>query len=154
MFALVLSEHAPGVDALHVMKLLLLHDIVEIDAGDAPIHRSHADKVLIEHSERCAAERLFGMLPSEQGQELLMLWREFDAGETAAARFAKALDRLQPLLVNTLTEGGTWTENNVTEEQVIERYGPTIEGGSPMLWQETIELVRRHFVKARVASPE
>jgi putative hydrolases of HD superfamily len=149
MFALVLSEHAPGVDALHVVKLLLLHDIVEIDAGDAPIHSAATDKLLIENSERCAAERLFGMLPSQQGRDLLALWREFDAGETAAARFAKALDRMQPLLVNTLTGGGTWAENNITEEQVIERYGPAIEGGSPMLWQEAIKLVRRHFAKQR-----
>jgi putative hydrolase of HD superfamily len=149
MFALVLSEHAPGVDVLHVIKLLLLHDVVEIDAGDAPIHSVDTDKVLIEHSEQGAAERLFGMLPSEQGRNLLMLWREFDAGGTAEARFAKALDRMQPLLANILTGGGTWTENNITEEQVIERYGPTIEGGSPMLWQEAIKLVRRHFAKQR-----
>ena len=145
MFALVLSEYAEGVDALHVVKLLLLHDIVEIDAGDAPIHMAGKDKALLSQAERRAAERIFGLLPSKQGQELLSLWLEFEAAETSEARFAKALDRLQPLLLNTLTEGGTWTENGVTEQQVIERYGPTIEGGSFALWQEASKLVRQYF---------
>jgi putative hydrolases of HD superfamily len=147
MFALVLSEHAEGVDVLHVVKLLLVHDIVEIDAGDAPIHLAGKDKALLEQAERQAAERIFGLLPSRQGQELLAPWLEFEAAETPAARFAKALDRLQPLLLNTLTEGGTWTENGVTEQQVSERYGPTIKGGSPTLWQEASKLVRRHFAE-------
>lgn len=147
MFALVLLEHAEGVDAFHVVKLLLLHDIVEIDAGDAPIHVTGKDKALLEQEERRAAERIFGLLPSKQGQDLLALWLEFEAAETSEARFAKALDRLQPLLLNTLTDGGTWTENGLTEQQVIERYGPTIEGGSPVLWQAASKLVRRHFAQ-------
>jgi putative hydrolases of HD superfamily len=96
---------------------------------------------------RQAAERIFGLLPSKQGQELLALWLEFEAAQTPAARFAKALDRLQPLLLNTLTDGGTWTENGVTEQQVTERYGPTIEGGSPALWQQASKLVRQHFAE-------
>jgi putative hydrolases of HD superfamily len=87
------------------------------------------------------------LLPSKQGQELLALWLEFEAAQTPAARFAKALDRLQPLLLNTLTDGGTWTENGVTEQQVTERYGPTIEGGSPALWQQASKLVRQHFAE-------
>jgi putative hydrolase of HD superfamily len=147
VFALVLSEYAEGVDALHVVKLLLLHDIVEIDTGDSPIHVMGKDKALLEYEERRAAERIFGLLPSEQGQNLLALWLEFEAAETPEARFAKALDRLQPLLLNTLTGGGTWTENGVTEEQVNERYGPTIEGGSRVLWQAASRLVRQHFLK-------
>ncbi|MBV9538652.1 MAG: HD domain-containing protein [Acidisphaera sp.] len=85
------------------------------------------------------------MLPSEQGQKLLALWLEFEAAETPSARFAKALDRLQPLFLNTLAGGGTWTENSVTEQQVLERYGPTIERGSPELWQEARKLVRQYF---------
>jgi putative hydrolases of HD superfamily len=123
----------------------LLHDIVEIDAGDAPIHVAGTDKAALEEAERQAAERIFGLLPPKQGQEFLTLWLEFEAAETSAARFAKALDRLQPLLLNTLTGGGTWTENEVTEQQVLERYGPTIERGSPALWDEAIKLVRQHF---------
>jgi putative hydrolases of HD superfamily len=144
MFALVLSEHAEGVDPLHVVKLLLVHDIVEIDAGDAPIHVAGKDKAALEREERRAAERTFSLLPPEQGRELLGLWMEFEAAETPAARFAKALDRLQPLL-NVLAGGGTWTENGVAERQVMERYGPTIERGSPVLWREAAELVRKHY---------
>ena len=145
MFALVLADSVPGVDALHAVKLVLLHDIVEIDAGDAPIHVAGQDKAALEQAERQAAERIFGLLPSEQGRELLALWHEFEEATTPAARFAKALDRLQPLLLNTLTDGGTWTENGVTEQQVMDRYGPTIEAGSPLLWQEASRLVRQHF---------
>jgi putative hydrolase of HD superfamily len=154
MFALVLSEHAKDVDALHVAKLLLLHDIVEIDAGDAPIHATGRDRAVLAQEERAAAERIFGLLPPEQAQELLSLWLEFEAGETPNARFAKALDRLQPLLLNTLTDGGTWTENGVSEQQVMERYGPAIEGGSALLWQVASTLVRQHFGKRATAQRE
>jgi putative hydrolase of HD superfamily len=153
LFALVLSEPADDVDAFHVIKLLLVHDIVEIDTGDAPIHVVGVDKTLLERAERQAAERVFGLLPRKQGRELLELWLEFEAAETPAARFAKALDRLQPLLLNTLTDGGTWTENNVTEEQVMARYGLTISRGSPKLWRVAAELVRQHFV-GRISSAQ
>ena len=104
----------PGVDALHAVKLLLLHDVVEIDAGDAPVHVVGQDKAALEQAERRAAERIFGLLPSEQGRELLALWHEFEEAMTPAARFAKALDRLQPLLLNTLTDGGTWDGETVS----------------------------------------
>jgi putative hydrolases of HD superfamily len=154
MFALVLSEHVEDVDALHVAKLLLLHDIVEIDAGDAPIHATGRYKAVLAQEERAAAERIFGLLPPEQGQEFLSLWLEFEAGETPNARFAKALDRLQPLLLNTLTDGGTWTENGISEQQVMERYGPAIEGGSALLWQVASTLVRQHFGKRAMAQRE
>ncbi len=147
MFAIVLSEHAPDVDVFHVVKLLLVHDIVEIDAGDVPLHSAGNDKALLEQAEKQAAERIFGLLPTDQAQEFLALWREFEAAQTPAARFAKALDRLQPLFLNTLTDGGTWTENGVTEQQVTERYGPAIEGGSPVLWQAAAKLVQQHFLK-------
>jgi putative hydrolase of HD superfamily len=145
LFALILCPAAEGVNPSHVIKLLLVHDIVEIDVGDVPIHTEGIDKAQIERAEKRAAERIFGMLPEEQGRELLALWREFEAAETSAARFAKALDRLQPLLINTLTGGGTWTENRLTRDQVMERYGPTIERGSPELWRAAAELVSRHF---------
>ncbi len=85
------------------------------------------------------------MIPDEQGQALLALWREFELGQSEDAKFAKALDRVQPLLVNIRTGGGTWTENNVTLEQVLQRYGPTIERGSPTLWKACEHWVREHF---------
>ncbi|RYD30128.1 MAG: HD domain-containing protein [Verrucomicrobiaceae bacterium] len=153
LFALVLSEHAPGIDVTRVVKMLLLHDIVEIDAGDAPIHLTLDDRTLLEQAERQAAERIFGMLPSELGQEFLDLWLEFEAALTVDARFAKALDRLQPLLLNTLTGGGTWTENGVTEQQVMDRYGPVIEKGSPVLWQEAAKRVRQYFLSVEKSDP-
>ncbi|TNC15879.1 HD domain-containing protein [Methylobacterium terricola] len=145
LFAITLSEHAEEIDQLKVVQMLLIHDIVEIDAGDSPLHGTGCDKSALEQRERMAAERIFGLLPHGQGQKLMALWLEFEAADTPSARFAKALDRLQPLLLNTLTGGGTWTENNVTEQQVVDRYGPTIERGSPQLWLEARKRVRQHF---------
>lgn len=145
MFALILSGYADGADLLHVVKLLLIHDIVEVDVGDNPIHSGGQDQDAIARREAQAAERIFGLLPAGQRNEFLELWLEFEAGETPAARFAKALDRLQPLLTNTLTKGGTWTESGVSEHQVIERYGPAIARGSPILWQHAQALVGRLF---------
>lgn len=142
MFALILADSE--VDVARVIVMLLIHDIVEIDAGDAPIHAAH-DSAALEFAEKRAAERLFGLLPPDQAAQLLAVWKEFEAAESADARFAKALDRLQPLLLNTLTGGGTWTENNVSEQQVYERYGPTIADGSPALWTHARALVERHF---------
>jgi putative hydrolases of HD superfamily len=148
MFGLVLSDADPTLDTAKIIAMLLIHDIVEIDAGDAPIHRTH-DAAALAQAEQAAAERIFGLLPETQWEKFMSLWHEFEAAETADARFAKALDRLQPLLLNTLTGGGTWAESGVTEEQVYERYGPTIERGSPALWSRARVLVRLHFAAAQ-----
>jgi putative hydrolase of HD superfamily len=146
MFALVFAEDRGDLDLLKVLKMLLIHDIVEIDAGDAPIHGAGAtDKLSLAQQEQAAAERIFLLLPPKQADQLLNLWREFEEGLSPEARFAKGLDRLQPLLLNTLTRGGTWTENGVTEEQVHERYGPAIRGASESLWLEAASLVRAYF---------
>lgn len=145
MYALVLAPFAPAtVDIDRVIKMLMVHDIVEIDAGDIPIHGGDG---LTEQAalEEKAAKRLYGLLPEEQGRELRSLWNEFEAAETDDAKFAKALDRLQPLMQNIHTGGGTWTQSNVSEQQVGERYGATIKGGSEELWSHARELVRRHF---------
>jgi putative hydrolases of HD superfamily len=146
MFALVLSEHADvQVNAAHVAELLLLHDIVEIDVGDAPIHASAVSKSELEAAEHKAAERIFALLPTEQAGRFRDMWLEFEAGQSPDARFAKALDRFQPLLLNIAVGGGTWKENGVTELQVIERYGPAIKGGSATLWNTALKLVQAHF---------
>lgn len=148
MYALLLHEYAVGpVDANRVIRMLLLHDIVEIDVGDTPIHGGHAQEEQAER-ERVAARRLFGLLPQPQGAELLALWQEFEDAETEDARFAKALDRFQPLLVNVVTGGGTWTENGVSLEQVMSRYGPAIERGAPALWAECRQWVADHFSRS------
>ena len=149
MYALVLSEHAAApVDALRVVKMLLIHDIVEIDAGDVPFHdpAARAGQAALEEQ---VAERIFSLLPAAQAAEFRSLWSEFEAGESDDARFAKSLDRLQPLLHNAATGGGSWVECDVTEEQAMARYGPPIERGSPVLWEEAARLVREHFQKPR-----
>ncbi|MBL8120813.1 MAG: HD domain-containing protein, partial [Anaerolineae bacterium] len=134
MYALVLQDYATGaINPARVIQMLLIHDIVEVDVGDMPIHQASSGPSQNE-LEEAAAVRIFGMLPGAQGEALLALWREFEAAETEDAKFAKALDRVQPLLTNVATGGGTWTQHNVTLEQVLERYGPTIARGSPTLW--------------------
>ena len=146
MFALVLSEHADvQVNVAHAVRLLLVHDIVEIDAGDAPIHAKGLSRPELQAAEHRAAARIFGLLPIEQAERFRDMWLEFEAGQSPEARFAKALDRLQPLLLNIAVGGGTWKENGVTEQQVVERYGPAIKGGSTALWNAARELVRTHF---------
>ena len=145
MYALLLHEHAAGrCDVTRVVRMLLIHDIVEVDVGDTPIHRAVAGPSQAER-ETAAAERLFGLVPGRQGTELLALWREFEDGASDDARFAKALDRLQPLLANVVTGGGTWNDSDVTLEQVLERYGPAIARGSPALWAACEPWVREHF---------
>ncbi|WP_050478744.1 HD domain-containing protein [Herbaspirillum rhizosphaerae] len=147
MYALLLSEYACGpVNAHRVMQMLLLHDIVEIDVGDFPIHGGSSKEVHAEQEAR-AAVRLFGLLPQPQGDELLALWQEFECGETEDAKFAKALDRFQPLLINIHTGGGTWTENGVSMEQVFSRYGPVIQRGAPLLWSACEQWVTQHFAQ-------
>jgi putative hydrolase of HD superfamily len=147
MFAMILAGDDDTLDVGKIISMLLIHDIVEIDAGDIPIHGQY-DSATIAVKETSAAERLFGMLPRDHAERLMSLWQEFEAAETPNARFAKALDRLQPLMLNTLTNGGTWAESNVSEQQVYERYGPTIERGSPRLWAYARTLVQRHFADA------
>ena len=145
MYALVLSEYASGpVDTGRVMRMLLLHDVVEIDVGDFPIHGGASQQVQAD-LEDAAALRLFGLLPPAQGDAFLALWREFERAETEDAKFAKALDRFQPLLINVFTEGGTWTESGVSMDQVLARYGPAIERGAPQLWAVCEQWVAAHF---------
>lgn len=144
MYALILSEYAHDeVNPCRVIKMLLLHDVIEIDVGDHPIHCSPSDNLYLEES--AAATRLFGLLPQPQCHELINLWHEFELAETTDAQFAKALDRFQPLLVNIFTDGGTWKENSVSLEQVLSRYGPTIKRGAPALWDICKELIIKHF---------
>jgi len=144
MYATVLQDYAEAsIDPARVVLMLLLHDIVEVDVGDSPIHGgSHDQQAALEDE---AAVRLFGLLPGAQAEAFLALWREFEAAQSADARFAKALDRFQPLVVNVFTDGGTWTENAVTFEQVIARYGPAIRAGAPRLWEVCEKWVADHF---------
>jgi putative hydrolases of HD superfamily len=138
LYALVLADQAgPGVDINRVIKMLLIHDLVEIDVGDVPIHSqnglAHASKVTMA-AEAKAADRIFGLLPPDLGTGLRALWEEFEAAETLDARFAKSLDRVQPVMANLMSGGGTWTTYNVTYDQLEARVGSKIAGGAPGLW--------------------
>ncbi|MCZ4271774.1 HD domain-containing protein [Maritalea porphyrae] len=133
IMAVILKEHANmDVNLLRVLKMLLIHDIVEIDAGDAPIHDLEAQKGK-EKREIDAANRLFGMLPSDFGDELKLLWEEFEAHKSDDAQFARAMDRLSPLLYSFHTKGVRWTYFDVNEDKVRMRNG-AIQDGSQTLW--------------------
>ena len=145
IYALVLAGYAAGVvDVSRVVKMLLIHDIVEIDAGDVPFHvpSSHAGQT---EREQIAAERIFNLLPPTQANEFKALWQEFEAAKTADAQFAKALDRFQPMLHNAATNGGTWVECKVTLEQIVARCQPPIERGAPALWEAAARMAEEHY---------
>lgn len=136
LFAVVLAEHANDSDSLElgrVVLMLLVHDIVEIDAGDTFCYDVDANRDK-EEREQAAAARLFGKLPPDQGSRLRQLWEEFEARETPEARFANAVDRLQPMLHNVLTRGHSWRLHGVGKEQVLERNRPVGDGSSE-LWE-------------------
>jgi putative hydrolase of HD superfamily len=133
LMAVVLGEHvAEGVDVARAVRMLLVHDIVEVEAGDTFLYDAQAtrDKAA---REAAAAERLFGLLPPEQGAELRGLWEEFEARRTAEARFARALDRLQPLVHNYETRGAAWRRHGVTAPEVLAA-NRIIADASPGLW--------------------
>jgi putative hydrolase of HD superfamily len=141
--AVVLGEYAPdGADLARVVEMLMVHDVVEIDAGDTFAFdvAGNLDKA---ERERLAAERLFGLLPEDAATRLRGLWDEFEEGETPTSRFANALDRLQGLLVNDAPgDGGTWRIHGISSSQVLKRMAP-IEAGAPALWRVVLEAVDR-----------
>jgi len=146
MYATVLASSVrPEADLARVLKMLLIHDIVEIEAGDTPLHGDQSARTGQTDRELVAAKHLFGIPPTPQGEEFLDLWQEFEGGRSVGAQLAKALDRLQPVIQNLNNEGGTWTENAVTREQVIERCGPDIAAGSPGLWNHAKNLIEAHY---------
>lgn len=146
VMAVLLEEHAVGdVDVLKVVKMLLIHDVVEIDAGDTFLYDETA-RTNKHGAERRAAERLFGLLPEDQARELRSLWDEFEARETRDARYAYALDRLQPLLHNIATEGESWQEHGVQSHQVRSMNRP-MEEGAPRLWEHARALIEEAVEK-------
>ncbi|MBE3702855.1 HD domain-containing protein [Vibrio parahaemolyticus] len=151
LMAVLMVEHANApVDICRVMKMLLIHDVVEIDAGDTFVYDTAATKEQAE-KEIKAAERLFGMLPTDQGQELLALWLEFEAAQSDDAKYAKALDRLIPMLLNYHTNGQSWKENSVTREQAL-TINKRIEFGSVTLWDKAKELIEEATEKGWLKS--
>jgi len=133
LMALVLAGHAPpGTDLARVLAMLLVHDLVEIDAGDLFVYADGAALARQEVAERAAADRIFALLPDPQAAEIRGLWDEFEERRTREARFARALDRLQPMLLNMRTGGGTWVAHGVTLDRVLAKV-ELIEDGSPSL---------------------
>lgn len=140
LMAIVLSEHAAEeIDLSKVLKMLLVHDIVEIDAGDTFCYddEAHVDK---EEREEAAADRIFNLLPADLATDLRALWDEFESRGTPESRFATAMDRLQPMLHNFATEGGSWQEHQITRRRVEER-NQVIEQGAPELWAHAREML-------------
>lgn len=143
LMAFVLAEHAAEpVDATRVAMMLLVHDLVEIDAGDVHVYDTAGREAAVER-EASAAERIYGMLPADQGAWLRSLWDEFEAGDSADARFARSLDRLQPLLLNAASGGARWREHGVTAEGVTDVVISSIEPGSPTLQAAARQLLAR-----------
>ncbi|GEA59960.1 HD domain-containing protein [Vibrio comitans] len=138
--AMLTQEHANAeVDIARVLKMLLLHDIVEIDAGDTFVYDAVASKEQ-EQKELQAADRLFGYLPEGQREELRSIWDEFEAAITSDAKFAKALDRFIPMLLNYHNQGQSWVEHQVKRSQVI-AINSRIQQGSETLWQKALQII-------------
>ena len=151
LYAMVLADQAaPEVRLDRVIRMLVLHDLVEIDVGDVPIHsaggQAHASTTT-QDAEAAAAARIFGLLPPELAAEFLALWHEFEAAQTPDAVFAKALDRVQPVMANLMSGGGTWVEYNVTSDQLDTRVGTKIARGAPRLWDWVRAKTRDYFEK-------
>ncbi|MBV8047020.1 MAG: HD domain-containing protein [Paludibacterium sp.] len=134
LLAWSLVEYAiEPVDIHHVIKLLLVHDIGEIDTGDTIVY-AEGGWAERKAEELKAVQRIFGLLPSHQAEPLLALWQEFEAGETPEAKFANAADRAMPCLLNLANNGQSWRENGIRYEQVINRLSAPISEGCPALW--------------------
>ena len=140
LMAFLLAEHTnEQVDVLKVLKMVLVHDLVEIDAGDTYCYDQKANLDKREREEKCA-ERIFRMLPEEQCNEMFELWEEFEKVETPEAKYAAALDKLQPILLNYPAEGKSWKEHGIHKNQVVERIS-TMKKGSEKLWNFAEQII-------------
>ena len=150
--AVLLAEYASApIDLTRVLKMLLVHDVVEIDAGDTFAYDTAANLSTQHAREQKAADRLFGLLPPEQDRELRSLWDEFEERQTAESKYANALDRLQPLMQNYYSGGQSWKKHGITRDQVMDRM-KAVQIGMPELWP-TVEkyvslAVERGMVKS------
>ena len=146
MMALVLAEHSDKpIDILKVLKMVLIHDIVEIDASDTFIYDTQKNHTNTEE-ELAAAKRIFGLLPEDQAEEFIEIWKEFEDGVTDEAKFAKSMDRFEPLLQNASNNGGTWTEFNVDYQKVYDKK-KAIKNGSATLWNYAENLLNESVEK-------
>lgn len=149
MMLYILKEYSnEEFDVAKAMMMALIHDIVEIDAGDTYAYDAQALETQKEREER-AADRIYGLLPDDQRDELRALFEEFEAGETAEARFAKTMDNFQPLLLNDSNGGADWREHNVTKSKVVGRQQKNILG-SKEIWEYTSELIDKNVKKGNI----
>ena len=134
LFALIFAEQAKKeVDLFKAIKMLLLHDIVEVDVGDNPIFGSYNAKTVAD-SEAKAADRIFGLLPADQASEMQEIWLEFESAATATAQFAKSMDRFQAPTQNLISKGGSWQDYDVNYELIEKKVGSQIALAAPNLW--------------------
>ncbi len=150
IMTVLLSEYAnEKIDVLKTVMMLLIHDLVEIDAGDTYAYDEEGKKTQREREEK-AAKRIFGLLPEEQGEKLMALWEEFEAYETPEANFAHTMDNIQPVMLNDATDGKAWLEHGVHLSQILGRNKKTAEG-SEELWQYAYEkMIAPNAVKGRI----
>lgn len=147
IMAVLLSEYAKDeIDLLKTITMILIHDIVEIDAGDTYAY-DEASKETQSEREQAAADRIFSLLPPDQGAKLRALWEEFEERKTPEAVFARTMDNIQPLMLNALTDGKAWEEHGVHLEQILKRNEITAKG-SPELW----EYARENFIEPSIRS--
>ncbi len=134
LMTLVLAEHSNvPVDTLKVLKMVLIHDLVEIDAGDVMVYAAEQSGKAAK--EEAAAERIFGLLPADQGEDFKELWREFEARQTPEAKFAAAVDRLEPIMQNCMNRGDVWREHGIKAAQILDLNGRRIGGSAEALWE-------------------
>lgn len=149
MMVFLLSEHAnKNIDVLKTIKMVLIHDIVEIDAGDTYAYDEAANTTKRDR-ELKAADRIFGILPDDQAKELRALWDEFEEQSTQEARFAKTLDNIQPLMLNDITDGLAWREHKVRKEQIMKRNKNT-KDGSEKIWEFGKNIIEENVKKENV----
>ncbi len=150
IMTILLSEYANAtIDVLKTITMLLIHDIVEIDAGDTYAYDSKAKETQKER-EKQAANRIFHMLPKEQGEQLLQLWREFEEGKTPEAQFARTMDNIQPMMLNASSQGKAWKEHEVALSMILKRNEHTSKGSS-RLWDYAKEnFIRPHLEKGNI----
>lgn len=153
LMAMILCEHAAeAVDSARVLELLLVHDLVEIDAGDTFAYDSVGEQTKAAR-EQAAAERIFGLLPAAQAERLRAAWDEYEASETPEARFALSLDRLMPMIHNSLTQGRAWQANGVTADKVRHR-AESISRGAPALGALAGKLIASSVAAGFLADPQ
>ena len=145
LMCILLSEYAnEKIDVLHTVSMILIHDVVEIDAGDTYAYDAQGNSTRREREEK-AADRLYSLLPDDQRDKLRALWEEFEEGKTPEARFARALDNVQPAMLNNATDGIEWVNHGVRLSQILRRNKNTADG-SAVLW----DYAYRHFIEPNV----